>query len=165
MGFIEETGAAQHYRDARILPIYEGTNGIQALDLIGRKLADGGGAMRDLIADVRAGAAALDGDLASVGARLSVGADALEAATDWLLERRGSPDAATGATGYLRLAGDVVGGLMLARGAAAEPDGVRAALARLFAGQVLSAAPGLAEAVMQGAADLQPATAEALSSA
>jgi hypothetical protein len=54
MGFVEETGAAQHYRDARIAPIYEGTNGIQAIDLVGRKLArDGGEAMRELIEDIR----------------------------------------------------------------------------------------------------------------
>jgi alkylation response protein AidB-like acyl-CoA dehydrogenase len=165
MGFIEETGAAQHYRDARILPIYEGTNGIQALDLIGRKLADGGAAMRALIADVRQGAASLTGDLAPVGQRLALGADALEAATGWLLERRGTPDAAAGASLYLRLAGDVVGGLMLARGAAADPDGVRSALARLFAGQVLSAASGLADAVMQGADDLQDASVDVLASA
>ncbi|MDB5455036.1 MAG: acyl-CoA dehydrogenase, partial [Caulobacter sp.] len=68
MGFIEETGAAQHYRDARILPIYVGTNGVQALDLVGRKLTlDGGAPMAALIADIRATAAGLDGDLAGVG--------------------------------------------------------------------------------------------------
>ena len=140
MGFIEETGAAQHYRDARILPIYEGTNGIQALDLIGRKLSLGGGAaLKDLLAEIRADAAGHE-----LEAPLLAAADALEACGAWLAERKGSADAQAGATAFLKLAGDVIGGWLLARG----DD---AALARFYAGQVLSAAPAQAAAVTQGA--------------
>jgi len=171
MGFIEETGAAQHYRDARIAPIYEGTNGIQALDLIGRKLTlDGGGAMRALIADIARTAAAAKASpgLETVGARLDAGAAALERATAWLLDHKGV-EAQAAATQYLKLAGDVIGGAALAeQGMAATGDDAwsrsKAALARVFAGQVLSQAPGLADAIAEGAADLEALTPEAIGS-
>ena len=86
MGFIEETGAAQYLRDARILPIYEGTNGIQALDLVGRKfLRDGGAAMAGLLSEIRGVAATLDGsEYADIGMALARGVDALEQAGEWL---------------------------------------------------------------------------------
>ncbi len=164
MGFVEETGAAQHYRDARIAPIYEGTNGIQAMDLAGRKLAlEGGLAIRELLADVRSTLPTLDGDLAPVAARLGAAADALERAGAWLAERRGSPDALAGATEFLALAGDVAGGWGLARaahharGASGDPAWLagKAQLARVFAQQVLTAAPARAEAVTAGATDLE----------
>jgi alkylation response protein AidB-like acyl-CoA dehydrogenase len=142
MGFIEETGAAQYYRDARIAPIYEGTNGVQAIDLIGRKLRlDEGAAMKALIAEMSGADTPL----------LAEGLAALSAATDWAIAHPG-PDALAGATAYLQLAGDVIGGWVLAREAALDPE--RAALLRFYAGQVLSGAPGLAAAVMQGASDL-----------
>ncbi len=126
MGFIEETGAAQHYRDARIAPIYEGTNGIQAIDLAGRKLGlEGGEGVRALIADMRAGAAALsghaDGRLKPLGGRLSAAIDAAEAATAWISERRGQPDALAGATAYLTLMGETVGGWLRARARSPQP--------------------------------------------
>ncbi len=113
MGFIEDTGAAQVLRDARIAPIYEGTNGIQAMDLVGRKLfRDGGATMRGLIAEVRA-----------ADPRLGPAADALERATAWMLDRGlASPDVAqASAAAYLDAAGWTLGGWMLARAAAAEP--------------------------------------------
>ena len=156
MGFIEETGAAQHYRDARILPIYEGTNGIQAADLAGRKLGvEGGLALTELAADIRATIPALDGDLWAVGHRLEDGVAAMERAGAWLTEKRGTADASAGATTFLQLCGEVCGGWMLAKGALADRRGVRPMLARLFAEQVLSGAPALADAVAQGAADLE----------
>ncbi len=150
MGFIEETGAAQHYRDARILPIYEGTNGIQAMDLAGRKLGLAGGApLARLLADIRADAP-LDGES---GQQLAAAVDALEGAAAWLTERRGQPDALAGATAFLRMAGETVGGWMLLRQARldARMDG----LWRFYAGQVLSGVPGQAAAVTQGEALLQ----------
>jgi len=112
MGFVEETGAAQVLRDARIAPIYEGTNGIQALDLVSRKLfRDGGAEMRAVIAKIRAS-----------DPRLSAGADALDRATGWMLGRGQSDPAASqaSATAYLDAAGWVLGGWMLARAAAAD---------------------------------------------
>ena len=163
MGFIEETGAAQHYRDARITPIYEGTNGIQAMDLAGRKLSlKGGAALRDLIIDMRQTATALDGDLSVGKASLSAGIDAAESAAAWLSAHKGSGDALCGATTFLNLMGDVVGGAMLAKGVLAartlrDPAfaAARAGLFRVYASQVLAAAPGLAAAVTAGEADVR----------
>ncbi|HEY1448928.1 MAG TPA: acyl-CoA dehydrogenase [Caulobacteraceae bacterium] len=181
MGFIEETGAAQHYRDARILPIYEGTNGIQAVDLMGRKLALGkGAAVRELVSDIVPTAAELksadDGWLHTIGSQLEAGLAAAQAASGYLIERRGhaQPDALAGATPYLRLMGDVVGGWMLGKQALAASKNIaagvgdeaywrtRIGLARVFSHQVLAQAPGLAQAVTQGAVDLFRATPESL---
>ena len=160
MGFIEETGAAQHYRDVRILPIYEGTNGIQAIDLMGRKLAIGKGrAVRELVSDIVETAAALksadDAWLHTIGARLEAGLAAVQSATGWLIERRGhaQPDALAGATPYLKLLGDVVGGWMLAKGAMAASEKIAAGegdasywrtkigLARVYSEQILLPPP------------------------
>jgi hypothetical protein len=170
MGFIEETGAAQHYRDARIAPIYEGTNGIQALDLVGRKVrANGGESMQALCAEMAETAEALADhpELASVGRRLAAGVTALETATENLLSAE--PVAASAAaTPYLKLAGEVVGGWVLGRQALAAAGEeapwlkAKAALARVYAAQVLSLAPGLAEAVAEGAEDLETTAAAAL---
>jgi alkylation response protein AidB-like acyl-CoA dehydrogenase len=181
MGFIEETGAAQHYRDARILPIYEGTNGIHAIDLMGRKLALGKGkAVRELVADIFPTAAALksadDAWLHTIGARLEAGLAAVQSATGWLIERRGhaQPDALAGATPYLRLLGDVVGGWILGKAALAASVKIAAGegptdywrtkigLARVFSEQILAQAPGLTQAVTQGAVDLFRASPESL---
>ncbi|MFN3511702.1 MAG: acyl-CoA dehydrogenase [Phenylobacterium sp.] len=170
MGFIEETGAAQHYRDARIAPIYEGTNGIQAIDLVGRKVPMEDGAVMDaLCAEMHACAAELQGaaGLEAVGARLEAGVAALERATDWLLAHRGT-EALAVATPYLKLAGDVIGGWVLGKQALALAGGdddwsrSKGALARLYAGQVLAQAPGLADGVMDGAGDLVAVSAAAL---
>jgi len=173
MGFIEETGAAQHYRDARILPIYEGTNGIQAMDLTGRKLSLGGGeAVKALIADIRATIAALtDERLAGAAARLTTAVDAAERAGAWLSAKKGTADALAGATSYLQLMGDVTGGWMLAKGALAAIEKVgdgdpfyvgKIALARIYADQVLTRAPALADAIASGGEDLHGMTAAAL---
>ncbi|HEY4702685.1 MAG TPA: acyl-CoA dehydrogenase, partial [Streptosporangiaceae bacterium] len=108
MGFIEETGAAQHYRDARIAPIYEGTNGIQAIDLVGRKVRMADGAvMRSLCSELALTAESLTEipDLAIAGRRLAAGVAALERATDWVLAN-GGPASLAAATPYLKLAGD-----------------------------------------------------------
>ncbi len=123
MGFIEETGAAQYMRDAKIAEIYEGTNGIQANDLIGRKLTrDGGATAKAFIAHM----GEWDGKLAKAGAEfaglraaLAEGLAALDSATDWILNaQKGDPrDAAAGAVPFMRLWGTVAGGWMLAVGA------------------------------------------------
>jgi hypothetical protein len=182
MGFIEETGAAQHYRDARIAPIYEGTNSIQAIDLMGRKLGLAGGeAVRAILADIRVTAEAMkahsDEWLHLPARRLAEGADAAERASAWLIERKGhaQPDALAGASAYLKLMGDVIGGWMLCRGAViasgklstGEGDRdywrMRLGLARVYGEAVLATAAGQEAAVTMGALDLANLTAEALS--
>ncbi len=115
MGYIEETGAAQHYRDARIAPIYEGTNGIQAMDLVGRKLRrDGGLGMNALIDDLTDISNMAPKDLS---AALNAGIKTLKEATDIIL-KSDEADVLTVATNYLRLAGDVVSGGLLIKAAA-----------------------------------------------
>jgi alkylation response protein AidB-like acyl-CoA dehydrogenase len=179
MGFIEETGAAQHYRDARISPIYEGTNGIQAIDLIGRKVAGTGGqSVRELLEDIAATNAALgqtsDARLRLAKMRLEAAGRAIEEATGYMVERAGRPDALAGAGAYLAALGDLAGGWMLAKGALAasrrlaEGDGDRAwlegklSLLDLYAGQVLTLTPGKAAAAAQGAEAVTALSAEAL---
>ncbi|MBX3485812.1 acyl-CoA dehydrogenase [Phenylobacterium sp.] len=170
MGFIEETGAAQHYRDARIAPIYEGTNGIQAMDLIGRKLrANGGETLRALCAEMALTADLLTGtaELAPVGRRLAAGIAALERAADQALAADNIAALAM-ATPFLKLAGDVVGGWILGRQALAAAGSddpwlkTKGALARLYASQVLTAAPGLADGLAESGDDLAATPAHAL---
>jgi acyl-CoA dehydrogenase len=164
MGFIEETGAAQHYRDARIAQIYEGTNGIQAIDLVTRKLPINGGAVaRAYLDELRKTVAAVkatnDPAFGATGARLSDAVDSLDRATTWLLGQLGtSPDAAlSGATPYLRLFASAAGGCALAEEALAgirlddaEAAG-RVALARFFAENIAVQAGGLETTVTEGA--------------
>lgn len=111
MGFIEETGAAQHLRDARITTIYEGTTAIQANDLIGRKIAREKVTIKGVIAEMRAAATLLDGDLAGIGVRQSAAVDALERAVFWIVDNFSSdPKAAhVGAVPFLHLLGIVAG--------------------------------------------------------
>jgi hypothetical protein len=167
-GFVEESGAPQHFRDARIAAIYEGTNGVQAIDLVGRKLAgDGGAAMARLVRDMREAAESLtlssNAELPPIGARLSAGLKALEAATAFMLdEATPQEDRLAGATAYLSLAGDVVGGYFLGLGALAgqrihkvAPDDAYAQskidLARFYAEATLSTVPGRVDSVKLGA--------------
>jgi acyl-CoA dehydrogenase len=132
MGFVEETGVAQHFRDARIITIYEGTTGIQANDLVGRKiLREGGATLRELIVELRANAAALAAaGLAELGDGLGEAIDALESATDWILAngRDQLGEVLAGAVPFLHLLGTVCGGWQLGRAALA-------ARARLQAGE------------------------------
>jgi 3-(methylsulfanyl)propanoyl-CoA dehydrogenase len=169
MGYIEETGAAQHYRDARIAAIYEGTNGIQAIDLVARKLPLEGGQtvalyideLRRTIADVKASNAPAFGDTAP---RLGEAVDSLERATHWLLAQKGSEAALAGATPYLRMFGNAAGGCMLAGEALVAlrdgSDGAgRTALARFFAENIAVQASGLERSVTEGADSINAAQA------
>lgn len=122
MGFMEETGVGQHYRDVRITPIYEGTNGVQAMDLLGRKLVRDGGATAGLILDeVRSVATVLCGEdrqLAGFGDRLLAATDATSDAVTWLVETflADPARASAAAAPFLEMMGLVTGGWMLARG-------------------------------------------------
>jgi len=165
MGYIEETGAAQYYRDVRIAPIYEGTNGVQALDLLTRKLLrDRGAAAKEFLAEMTASLPELGGD--GLGAALEPELARMLEATDWLLET-GAADlarAAAGATPYLRLFGTVTGAWLLARGAAAarrrlsnggaEDRGfleAKIATAQFYMANILPRATAEAAAVIHGA--------------
>jgi alkylation response protein AidB-like acyl-CoA dehydrogenase len=164
MGFIEETGAAQHLRDARITTIYEGTTAIQANDLIGRKIArEKGATILALIAEMRADTARLQGSLADIGARQSAAVDALERAVSWIVERFNADPKGVHATAvpFLHLFGIVAGGWQLGRAAAIAGDRSAAgdsdpfwpakiATARFFAAHFLTQAAGLADAVTAG---------------
>ena len=175
MGFIEETGAAQIYRDARILPIYEGTNGIQAIDLVTRKLPLGGGKvmeayLAELKQTVDAVRASNHRELGRMGERLGEAVTALAEASRWMGEVLSSnPDAAlAGASPYLRLFGLAAGGVYLAKGAlaAARTGAANAqivAVARFFAETLATAAPGLKETVLAGAEATLAMTPEAFS--
>jgi alkylation response protein AidB-like acyl-CoA dehydrogenase len=171
MGFIEETGAAQHYRDAKILTIYEGTTAIQANDLVGRKtVRDGGAVAKALVAQVRdtqAQAAAAKGEhFKAIARELAEGANALEAVVEYVVANTKSDIKAvfSGSVLYLKLAGIVLGGWQMARAAlvaqqkldAGEGDaafyGAKIVTARFFADHVLSQAGGLRTAIVDGSA-------------
>jgi 3-(methylsulfanyl)propanoyl-CoA dehydrogenase len=166
MGYIEETGAAQLFRDARIAPIYEGTNGIQAVDLVTRKLPLGDGAvvkshLEDLRAMVSALAADNDPGFGFTAVRLGEAVESLARATAWLLGQLGkAPDAAlAGASPYLRLFGVASGGCLLAKRALSIKRGgedAAAALtaARFFAEHIAVGAGSLERTVVEGAASV-----------
>lgn len=180
MGFIEETGAAQYYRDARIAPIYEGTNGIQAMDLVGRKLSqDGGQAARDLIADMKATLALLPKLYAGKPVeRFANAVEAVEDATLWLLDAKAdagrAADVLAAADAYLKLLGDVTGGWMLAKGAlharaeldAGQGDAAwlegKITLYEIYAANVLGHVSSRLAAVGQGGALLERMSADVL---
>src|SRR5512134_1166589 len=167
MGFIEETGAAQYYRDARILTIYEGTTAIQANDLVGRKTArDGGATANRFIGEMRATAAELargDADLVAIGRRLTVAVDAYETVVGYVVKHYQSEirEVFAGSVPYLKLAGITHCGWQMARAALAatkrlaasddpEFDRAKIGTARFFADHMLVSVPALAESVTSG---------------
>jgi acyl-CoA dehydrogenase len=174
MGYIEETGAAQHYRDARIAQIYEGTNGIQAIDLVMRKLPLAGGAtVRAYIGEIKRTVEAVnatnDPAFGWTGVRLQDATEALERATNWLLgsQRNDLTAALAGATPYLRLFALAAGGALLAEealaavrmgGNGAEAAG-RVAIARFFAENVAVQGESLERTVVQAADSVNAADA------
>ncbi|ABS62398.1 acyl-CoA dehydrogenase domain protein [Parvibaculum lavamentivorans DS-1] len=170
MGFIEETGAAQFLRDARILPIYEGTNGIQAIDLVSRKLPLGNGSVvKNFIAEMRETAQQARSSnnklLGEIGGALDGALDALDKATDYMLANlKSAPnDCLAGASPYLRLFGTAAGGHYLAQSALRDPAAkARLALAQFYAANVLPAVHGLLAPATAGADSLFALTADDL---
>jgi len=180
MGFIEETGAAQYYRDARIAPIYEGTNGIQAMDLVGRKLSmDGGDSAKALIAEFKTTLAALNTLYSGKPVeRFANAVEAVEDATLWLLDAKAdaerAADVLAAADAYLKLLGDVTGGWMLAKAAlaakarldAGDSDAAwlngKITLYELYAANVLGHVSSRLAAIGQGGDLLQRMTADVL---
>ena len=179
MGFVEETGAAQFYRDARITTIYEGTTGIQALDLVGRKITrDGGAAAGELVARMRADADAVRGtsgnqtDWAALAAMIEAGADIIEDLVAWLLAHAAEPALQNAAAvSVLHGFGVALGGWQLGYGAhrAALRPGMDAAdslgrirLAEFYKGQVFPEAAARRDQVTGGAATVTALTEAAL---
>ena len=183
MGFIEETGAAQHYRDARILTIYEGTTAIQANDFVGRKTTrDGGATAKAILAQVRKTAGELAGssstahgaDLKAIAKRLETGAEALEDVVDFVVANIKSDikGVFAGSVPYLKLAGIVLGGWQMARAAgiagaqldAGDGDAnfyrAKLATARFFADHLLPQAGGIRDAIVAGSASVMALEAE-----
>jgi alkylation response protein AidB-like acyl-CoA dehydrogenase len=167
MGFIEETGVAQYYRDVRITAIYEGTNGIQAADLVGRKLGvrDGASVLEFLASmrDIDAELAAAGDDFDSIRSELTSALDALKSATEWMLRtaRKDPNGILAGSSPYVRMWGLVVGGWLMARSALAAPSAsdrdvadTQLVLARFYAEQLLPGAAGLLGAATAGSEDL-----------
>ena len=165
MGYVEETGASQYCRDVRIAAIYEGTNGIQAIDLVSRKLPVRGGAVvHELLDHIQRTVDQLHPDLEALREPLTEAVAAARSCTDWLLAHPGDA-ALAGATPYLRLLASVVGAWLLARsataarselaagaaGAEAEALEAKQVTAEFFCGQLLPQAVGLAPAVTGGA--------------
>jgi hypothetical protein len=177
MGYVEETGVAQFYRDARIASIYEGTNGIQAIDLVGRKLLrDGGATVSAFVSDMRA----VDAPLANAGEELAVVRSAFGRALDELVqsstyliagEKRDPELVSAAAFDYMMLIGTVIGGWQLARGALVALEqqaagGDRAfhesqvVMARFYAEHVLPRCTAHAAAVRAGSASTMALAAE-----
>jgi acyl-CoA dehydrogenase len=179
MGYIEETGAAQHYRDARIVTIYEGTTGIQANDLIGRKTARDGGATAHLVAaqiDKVAAhlASQVDSSLNAIGLRLAAATASLQNAIDWMVETyQSNPRAAhAGSVPYLKLWGICAGGWQMARAAKVASERLQSgaddaaflrakvATARFYAECLLPQADAYAQSVVSGSATVLAMPAE-----
>jgi hypothetical protein len=173
MGFIEETGAAQHYRDARILPIYEGTTAIQANDLVGRKTArDGGSVAKAIAAQIEATEQQLAQRSSEAGkamlAGLKAGRSALLDVVDFVAgNTKASPNEVfAGSVPYLMLAGNVIAGWQMARALIAAEDRLaegddaefmraKIATARFYCDHLLSRADGLRHRIVRGAAGLK----------
>jgi 3-(methylsulfanyl)propanoyl-CoA dehydrogenase len=170
MGYIEETGAAQFLRDARITTIYEGTTSIQANDLVGRKLVrDSGHSAKQLVKEMKAVARDLhkvdDPDLAAIGRRFAAGVKAFEQCVGWIVENFATDikGVFAGAVPFLKLTGIVAGGWQMARAAMiahaklAKGEGdaeflrAKIATARFYADHYLAQAPGLRDTVVAGA--------------
>jgi 3-(methylthio)propanoyl-CoA dehydrogenase len=167
MGFIEETGAAQHLRDARITTIYEGTTGIQAMDLMGRKIArEGGATAKAWLSSLRSFDAELaksgNGDIQALRAELARGVQAVDECVDFIVQGKDPRATFAGAVPFLKLMGIVAGGWQMARAALAAERKLdsgdksfyqaKITTARFFGDHVLVQAGGLRDTVIKGGA-------------
>ncbi len=167
MGFIEEAGAAQFSRDVRVTSIYEGTNGIQAMDLVGRKLMDDGEAARALLGQIaeEAGAASGEAGMGELASDLAAAGEALHNVTKWMLTAGDVNERFAGSVDYLRAWALTLGGAYLLRGARLAEGAEktrRTALARYYFGRELPAMHAHAKAAMAGAEPLYALDADQL---
>eukprot|EP00933_Yihiella_yeosuensis_P025475 TRINITY_DN19775_c1_g2_i2.p1 TRINITY_DN19775_c1_g2~~TRINITY_DN19775_c1_g2_i2.p1 ORF type:complete len:572 (-),score=-5.70 TRINITY_DN19775_c1_g2_i2:388-2103(-) len=157
MGFVEETGAAQYARDVRVTTIYEGTNGIQAMDLVTRKLSDGGEMAFKLLDEIEAQAEQVRAKipaLADLAEGVWQASESLREATEWMVAQEEVTDRLAGAVPYLRAFARVLGGHYHLSAAMAEADGPRAALARFYITRLLPEHTALLTHAQGGSDDL-----------
>lgn len=155
MGVIEETGAAQFSRDVRVTAIYEGTNGIQAMDLVARKMADGGEAAHRMLQEIQDVVASSRDSLPDLAEAVWHAAESLREATEWLVVQDDLTDRFAGAVTYLRAFARVLGGYFHLKAAKAEGEnGPRTKMARVYVTRALPEVDGLLSAVRAGSADL-----------
>ena len=155
MGYVEETGAAQYARDVRVTAIYEGTNGIQAMDLVARKLMDGGDAAYALLDEMQATIEAARDQLSDIAEPVWQSLESLREATDWMLKQSDLNNRFAGAHPYLRAWARVLGAYFHLRASLAEGgEGARTKLARFYIGRLLPEHIGLLGAARQGAEDI-----------
>ncbi|WP_171234981.1 acyl-CoA dehydrogenase [Ruegeria sp. HKCCA6837] len=154
MGFIEETGAAQYSRDVRVTAIYEGTDGIQAMDLVARKMMDGGEAASNLLDEIEDQAERARATMPELAGPVWEASETLREATEWLVAQSDMNDRFAGATAYLQAFARVLGGHYHLTAALADPDGPRAKLARYYIYALLPEHSGLLARVQSGADSL-----------
>jgi len=155
MGYVEETGAAQYLRDVRVTAIYEGTNGIQAMDLVGRKLMDGGEAANALLDEMQAKIEAARSQLSDLAEPVWQAIESLREGTEWMLEQSNLNDRFAGAVPFLRAFARVLGGYFHLRASLAEGgNGPKTKLARFYIMSLLPEHQGLLAQARQGAAAL-----------
>lgn len=164
MGFIEETGAAQFSRDVRVTSIYEGTNGIQAMDLVGRKMADDGEAATRLLDEIEAEVEAMRAKSPALAEAVWQACETLREATEWMVAQDDMNTRFAGAVHYLKAFARVLGGAAHLRAAVADPGGAREKLARFYIRNLLPEHISLLVQAQTGAEDLFALTTEELAS-
>ncbi len=162
MGFIEETGAAQYCRDVRVTAIYEGTNGIQAMDLVGRKMMDGGEAAARLLDEIEDHAEAARATLPDLAGPVWEATESLREATEWLVSQGDMNERFAGALPYLRAFARVLGGHYHLAAALADPDGPRAKLAQFYINALLPEHAGMLAQAQSGSKDIYALNADEL---
>ncbi len=162
MGFIEETGAAQYCRDVRVTAIYEGTNGIQAMDLVGRKMMDGGEAAARLLDEIEDHAEAARATLPDLAGPVWEATESLREATEWLVSQGDMNERFAGALPYLRAFARVLGGHYHLAAALADPDGPRAKLAQFYIKALLPEHAGMLAQAQSGSKDIYALNADEL---
>ncbi len=154
MGVIEETGAAQYYRDVRVAAIYEGTNGIQAMDLVARKMMDGGEAASRLLDEIEDHAEQARVTLPDLAGPVWEATESLREATEWVVSQGDMNNRFAGAHAYLHAFARVLGGHCHLKAALADPQGARCKLARFYINGLLPQYSGLLAQAQNGAEDL-----------